>query len=445
MAVLANRAKMSTSTTGTGTISLGSATTGFQTFDNAGITNGQSVQYAIDDGSNFEIGAGTYTSSGTTLSRGATESSNSNNAINLSGTAVVYITAVKAQFDEKLDKSGGAMTGAITTNSTFDGRDVAADGVTADAALPRAGGTMSGVIAMGNNKITGLTNPTANQDGATKAYVDAQIDTADTLSEVLAIGNTTGGTDIAVSTNDKIQFRDTAIFINSSAADTLTIASDGVINLSATTDVVIPADVGLTFGTGEKIEGDSTDLTITSGAKINLTATSDIVVPANVGITFGSGEKIEGDSTDLTITSGAKINLAATTDIHLANNIGMVFGDAGEKIEGDGTNLAINSSGDLNVTATTIDINGNVEISGTTAQVGVSTFSAKNILNAGVSVKNGATSAGFVEFFEDSDNGTNKVTLIGPASTADVTLTLPSAAGIISTIDDATALAIALG
>jgi len=406
MAVLANRAKMSTSTTGTGTISLGSATTGFQTFDNAGITNGQSVQYAIDDGSNFEIGAGTYTSSGTTLSRGATESSNSNNAINLSGTAVVYITAVKAQFDEKLDKSGGAMTGAITTNSTFDGRDVAADGVTADAALPRAGGTMSGVIAMGNNKITGLTNPTANQDGATKAYVDAQIDTADTLSEVLAIGNTTGGTDIALSTNDKIQFRDTAIFINSSAADTLTIASDGVINLSATTDVVIPADVGLTFGTGEKIEG---------------------------------------DSTDLTITSGAKINLAATTDIHLANNIGMVFGDAGEKIEGDGTNLAINSSGDLNVTATTIDINGNVEISGTTAQVGVSTFSAKNILNAGVSVKNGATSAGFVEFFEDSDNGTNKVTLIGPASTADVTLTLPSAAGIISTIDDATALAIALG
>jgi hypothetical protein len=45
-----------------------------------------------------------------------------------------------------LPKAGGAMTGAITTNSTFDGRDVAADGVTADAALPRAGGTMTGVI-----------------------------------------------------------------------------------------------------------------------------------------------------------------------------------------------------------------------------------------------------------------------------------------------------------
>ena len=79
------------------------------------------------------------------------------------------------------------------------------------------------------------------------------------------------------------------------------------------------------------------------------------------------------------------------------------------------------------------------------------------IANAGVQLKNGATSAGFLEFFEDSDNGSNKVTLIGPASTADITLTLPNAAGTIATTavvtstattiaqDEATALAIALG
>ena len=45
-----------------------------------------------------------------------------------------------------LQLSGGAMTGPITTNSTFDGRDVAADGATADAALPKAGGAMTGAI-----------------------------------------------------------------------------------------------------------------------------------------------------------------------------------------------------------------------------------------------------------------------------------------------------------
>jgi len=48
------------------------------------------------------------------------------------------------------------------------------------------------------------------------------------------------------------------------------------------------------------------------------------------------------------------------------------------------------------------------------------------IANAGIQLKNAATSAGFLEFFEDSDNGTNKLTLIGPAATADVTLTLPA-------------------
>jgi len=75
------------------------------------------------------------------------------------------------------------------------------------------------------------------------------------------------------------------------------------------------------------------------------------------------------------------------------------------------------------------------------------------IANAGVQLKNGSTSAGFLEFFESSGNGSNKVTIIGPASTADITLTLPTTAGTVATeeaattiaADEATALAIALG
>jgi hypothetical protein len=43
--------------------------------------------------------------------------------------------------------------------------------------LPKAGGTMSGAIAMGANKVTGLGDPTANQDAATKVYTDTQRDT----------------------------------------------------------------------------------------------------------------------------------------------------------------------------------------------------------------------------------------------------------------------------
>ena len=67
-------------------------------------------------------------------------------------------------------------------------------------------------------------------------------------------------------------------------------------------------------------------------------------------------------------------------------------------------------------------------------------FSGTNIVHSGkftsegsIAVKNGSTSAGFIEFFEDSDNGTNKVTLIGPASTSGITVTLPDTAGTIIT------------
>ena len=92
------------------------------------------------------------------------------------------LTTTTTTANAALPKTGGAMTGAITTNSTFDGVDIATrDGVltstttTANAALPKAGGTMSGAIAMGTSKITGMGDPTANQDAATKAYVDSEV------------------------------------------------------------------------------------------------------------------------------------------------------------------------------------------------------------------------------------------------------------------------------
>lgn len=95
MPILVNRAKMATSTTGTGTITLGSAEAGYQTFADAGVSDGDVVRYVIEDGDNWEIGNGTYTASGTTLSRSVVESNNSDAAINLSGNAVVFVSATE--------------------------------------------------------------------------------------------------------------------------------------------------------------------------------------------------------------------------------------------------------------------------------------------------------------------------------------------------------------
>lgn len=87
-----NLARMSTATTGTGTLTLGAAATGFLSFAAAGISDGDTVTYAIEDGDNREIGRGVYSSSAGTLTRSVLASTNSGAAIALSGTAQVFIS-----------------------------------------------------------------------------------------------------------------------------------------------------------------------------------------------------------------------------------------------------------------------------------------------------------------------------------------------------------------
>jgi len=81
--VVKDRVKETSTTSGTGTLTLAGAASGFQAFSVIG--NGNTTYYAVIDGTNWEVGLGTYTLSGTTLARTTVlASTNSNNAVNFS-------------------------------------------------------------------------------------------------------------------------------------------------------------------------------------------------------------------------------------------------------------------------------------------------------------------------------------------------------------------------
>ena len=93
--VLADRVKETTTTTGTGAVTLAGAVTGFQAFS-AGVGNSNTTYYTIQDanGTAWEVGLGTLNADSTTLTRTTVyESSNSDAAITLtSGTHTVFCT-----------------------------------------------------------------------------------------------------------------------------------------------------------------------------------------------------------------------------------------------------------------------------------------------------------------------------------------------------------------
>lgn len=128
MAKLANRAKMTISSTGTGNITLAAADTGYQTFAQAGISDGDVIRYIVEDASNaWEIGTAVVSSSSTVLARTVEESSNGGSALDLTSAAKVFVGVTARDLDNaapifittpptSLDLVGGGST-AVTLNA----------------------------------------------------------------------------------------------------------------------------------------------------------------------------------------------------------------------------------------------------------------------------------------------------------------------------------------
>jgi len=251
---------------------------------------------------------------------------------------------------------------------------------------------------------------TAFGNGSTLSSLAVTAMNGATANELVTVGSTT--TELDAEAN--LTFDGSTLAVTGN----ITVPNDGDIGSVGATDAIQISSGGIvTF---------KDDLLIKDGGTIGNASVADVMTLASTGIvTFKDDILIKDDGTIGTASDADAITIAAAgavtfsqRDVHSS---GITVADGGQ----------IGSASDAD--AITIASGGGV------------TFSQKSVHSASLQVKNGATSAGFIEFFEDSDNGTNKVTLIGPASTGDVTLTLGSTAGTVATTGDVTALAIALG
>jgi hypothetical protein len=118
--VVADRVWETTSTSGIGTLTLSGAVSGYQTF--AIIGNGNTTYYTITNGTDWEVGLGTYTSSGTTLSRDTVLSSSlgGTTKINVTPGSFVFVDypASKAVYEDASDNVTGYSISGGTINGT---------------------------------------------------------------------------------------------------------------------------------------------------------------------------------------------------------------------------------------------------------------------------------------------------------------------------------------
>ena len=360
---LADRVKESTITTGTGNIALGGAVVNFETFS-ANLSNGDTTYYAIVDNTNnaFEVGLGTYNSSGNTLSRSVIASSNSNSAVNLGvGTKEVFITAIADKIVME-DGSNNVSIGGTVTATAFSGSgaSLTALNVSTDS-TPQLGGNLdmngNDIVTTSNADlelapdgtgrvvVKGGTNPGAivlncqqNTHGQTLKSQDHDQAASNTL--LLPDSGDTGSQDlVAVNISQTLTNKTlTSPVIETVTGSTITLDSAGDINLDAGGADVTLKDDGTTFGS---LTNSSGELVIKSGS----TPTTAMTF-SGANVTLAGNLTVSGTTTTVNSTT-------VTLDDHNlvldSNNSGSaVVNGAGITIEGgsgDDATFSYNTTG----------------------------------------------------------------------------------------------------
>ena len=335
--VVKDRVKETTTSTGTGAISLAGAQPNFRTFSSV-LSNSDTTYYAIIDNTNlaFEVGLGTYATSGNTITRTTVlSSSNSNSAVNFSaGTKDVLLTypADKSAF---LDGSNQLVINGTAVTSTAAELNIL-DGVTSTATeLNLVDGSTADTVVNSKAVIYGAAGQvTANELDVDNIQIDANaIKSTDTNGNIQLFPNGTGFTELYGNTNaGTIRFNcesnSHGVTVQGpahSAAATYTVKLPDTLGLTQASGVVTSDANGVVSFDNGTIDESTTITSSSNAATINLRDGNVFLhdLTENVTYTFSnpaaSGRasafvlKIIQDSSARTITWPGSVDWAAAT------------------------------------------------------------------------------------------------------------------------------------
>jgi len=320
--VINDRVKETTTTTGTGTVTLGGAVSGFDTFA-AGIGNSNTTYYCIQLGAEFEVGLGTLAADSSTLARTTViSSSNSDNAVNFSAGAKNVFCTLPASKATVLDASGNlALAGNIDVDGTSNLDVVDIDGAVDMASTLQVDGVLTttatqvatGGITSGSN-IVSDTDSTDDLGTTSVRWANLFVDGITATDQITATGFT--------GTLDGILGSGAAAAATTTTLVSSTITASGIVTANAKldmngTELILDADAdtSITADTDDQIDfriggADKMEMNATafSGGAIYENADD---IAANYSITAGKNAMSVGpitiaDSVTVTVPSGQR-------------------------------------------------------------------------------------------------------------------------------------------